>query len=454
MKPIAGSVPSFASTSEQGVVPATLSVAGADRHLSEMPSISRAGTIRAFGFVLAASIVLSAAGALPAAEQLYGPLSPTDPELSRAGDFIVGVQTLAMEWTTPFPEAALGESPRRELRLEIWYPTETSPLPDPAVYVNETRSEKRFVIQGTAYRDVPVASGTFPLVVLSHGYTGYRTLMFYLGEHLASHGYIVAAPDHPGSTNEDIDSRNVDTRRAGFPDTLVHRARDQQRLLEWFAQPRNDIARRADVSSAGLIGYSMGGYGALNAVGGCYRFDSELMRALDLPDSLRAVFEFCNAGRDEPDPRWKAVVAMAPWGQLQRIHDPDSLAGIRVPTLFVVGEEDPLSGYRPGVGDLFDAMTKSTRFLLLYENAGHNIAPHPAPTAAYDTLDSVGHYREAAWDTQTINRINKHIVLAFLDCHVKKRAAACAMLPGYDAWPGFVDSWHRGLRFERARPDH
>jgi len=411
------------------------------------------------GFVLAASIVLSVAGALSAAEKLYGPRSPTDPELSRFGDFSVGVRTAAMQWNTPHPEVTLDGSSLRELRLEIWYPAATSDRAEPAGYANETRSGKPFVIEGSAFRDVPIASGSFPLIVLSHGYTGYRTLMFYLGEHLASHGYIVAAPDHPGSTNEDIDSRNPDTRRAGFPDTLVHRARDQQRLLEWFAQSGNDTARRADISSAGLIGYSMGGYGALNVVGGCYRFDSELMRALDLPEARRAVFEFCNAGRDEPDPRWKAVVAMAPWGQLQRIHDPESLAGIRVPTLFVVGEEDPLSGYRPGVGDLFDAMTGSPRALLLYENAGHNIAPHPAPTVAYDTLDSVGHYREAAWETQTINRINQHIVLAFLDCHLKKRAAACAMLPrgdasGDDAWPGFVDGWHRGLQFERARPAH
>ncbi|MDZ7869236.1 MAG: hypothetical protein U5L02_08540 [Rheinheimera sp.] len=47
---------------------------------------------------------------------------------------------------------------------------------------------------GTAFRDAAPAAGTgqLPVVVISHGYTGYRSLMFYLAEHLASHGYIVA----------------------------------------------------------------------------------------------------------------------------------------------------------------------------------------------------------------------------------------------------------------------
>jgi len=395
-----------------------------------------------------------------AAEQLYGPRSPTDPTLSQLGEHAIGVHTRSMTWTTPFGALSLAQTPSRELRLEIWYPAVPESGAARAVYVDQTRSEKPFRLQGRAFRDAPPADGVFPLVVLSHGYTGYRTIMFYLGEHLASHGYMVVAPDHPGSTNAEIDSRDPELRRAGFPDTLIHRARDQQQVLEWFAKARNEseIAHHADSNTAALIGYSMGGYGGLNTVGGCYRFEPDLMGALGLPDSLREHFEFCNAGRTRPDPRWKALVALAPWGQLQGIHDLEALARVKVPALFIAGDEDPLSGFRPGVGELFDAMTSSPRYLLLYKNAGHNIAPHPAPRVAYDTLDSVGHYREAAWDTQTINRVNQHFVLAFLDCHVRQRADACNWLPeqGRDfqeqktRWPGFAEGWRRGLRFFRS----
>ena len=64
-------------------------------------------------------------------------------------------------------------------------------------------------------------------------------------------------------------------------------------------------------------------------------------------------------GNFEPDPRIKAVVAFAPWGAeaaLTAIGVPDlsffgadGLEGLRVPTLFVVGDQDDVAGYEGGV---------------------------------------------------------------------------------------------------------
>ncbi len=44
-------------------------------------------------------------------------------------------------------------------------------------------------------RGVPVAEGTFPLVVFSHGYAGFRDQSSFLTAWLASWGFVVAAPD-------------------------------------------------------------------------------------------------------------------------------------------------------------------------------------------------------------------------------------------------------------------
>lgn len=415
-----------------------------------------------YGAWLLALITALATGA-GAAEALYGPLSPTQPLLSRPGQHAVGVRTLELRNPDRLePGSRLREGDRR-ITVEAWYPIRAgSDLPR-ASYVNETRSEKPFRIAGQAFRDAPpLASGDYPLVVLSHGYTGYRTIMFYLGEHLASHGYVVAAPDHPFSTNESVDSQGA--RRAGFPDTLFHRARDQQFILEWFARGEGVPANVTDTERASVIGYSMGGYGAINVIGGCYRFTRDQLTQLNIPGELLRDFNSCNAGRPKADHRWTAMVAIAPWGQIQGVHDTESLAKLTVPSLFIVGEQDHLSGYSPGVRDLFDAMRSSRRYLLVYENARHNVAPHPAPTAAYDTLDSVGHYLEPNWDTRHLNRINQHMVLAFLDCIVKGDEGACRYLPqrtraqqGHHCgngreppWPGFADGWSTGMRFYRA----
>ena len=62
---------------------------------------------------------------------------------------------------------------------------------------------------GASARDIGVtvryptdAAGPRPLIVYSHGFTGNRTEMAYLLEHLASHGNVVAALDFPLTTTE------------------------------------------------------------------------------------------------------------------------------------------------------------------------------------------------------------------------------------------------------------
>lgn len=397
------------------------------------------------------------------AEELYGPPSPTHPVLSRPGDNPVGVRTLELRNPDPVDIGTTSRESERRITVEVWYPAAVDADAGRASYVNETRSETPFRIAGRAFRDAPARnSDDYPLVVLSHGYTGYRTLMFYLGEHLASHGYVVAAPDHPLSTNASVDSHNA--RRAGFPSTLFHRARDQQFILEWFAREQGVPAVITDTAKATIIGYSMGGYGAINTVGGCYRFTRGMLEQMNISPDLLESFNSCNAGRPETDPRWAAMVGISSWGQVQRVHDVDALAAITVPALFIVGDQDHLSGYSPGVKDLFDGMRASQRYMLVYENARHNVAPHPAPTAAYDTLDSVGHYLESNWDTRHLNRINQHMILAFLDCVIKDRDKACRYLPRRiharqgrlengekeQPWPGFADGWATGMRFYRA----
>ena len=97
------------------------------------------------------------------------------------------------------------------------------------------------------------AVGKYPLVVLSHGYTGYRTLMFYLAEHLASHGYIVAGIDHTDSTNAEINLKTAPF--AGFVSTLLNRYRDQQFVLDQLRREPKLTDDRLDCDKAAAVGY-------------------------------------------------------------------------------------------------------------------------------------------------------------------------------------------------------
>ena len=140
-------------------------------------------------------------------------------------------------------------------------------------------------LHGQAVRDAaPLASESpFPLVIISHGYPGNRYLMSHLGENLASKGFVTVSIDHKDSTYDD---------QKPFASTLYNRAFDDLFVLnemDRLGKPGSGsfLGGRLDASRTGLVGYSMGGYGAVNVVGGGYSKASETINGAP-PNKLLA----------------------------------------------------------------------------------------------------------------------------------------------------------------------
>ena len=167
------------------------------------------------------------------------------------------------------------------------------------------------------------AGGAFPLVIISHGYPGNRYLMSHLGENLASKGYVVASIDHKDSTYEDQKS---------FASTLYNRPFDQLFVLNELARmgkagSGSFLSTLVDDSRVGLVGYSMGGYGVVNVVGGGYSKASETL-ALSPPNRLLAERGAANPDyQKSADARIKAAIAIAPWGMPTGFWDAEGLEG-------------------------------------------------------------------------------------------------------------------------------
>tara|TARA_R110002033_G_scaffold23775_3_gene56091 strand:- start:7011 stop:8354 length:1344 start_codon:yes stop_codon:yes gene_type:complete len=412
----------------------------------------------------------------PQPEQLYPAVLPKDamPELAQVGLYQVGVKTINLVNKKQFNPGTQSIEDRK-LTVEVWYPTnKTTNITPKAVYLNETRLGLPFALQGNATRDAEVNNLTgqpFPLVVLSHGYTGYRTIMFYLAEHLASHGYIVAALDHTDSTNVEVDIVNAPF--SGFFSTLLNRSRDQQFALDYFTNTDNFVSNIIDKKRAGLVGYSMGGYGAVNTVGGCYQFNQQTAATFtgskdtNVINGAIALLNTCAGGQTAPakvDPKWKAMIAMAPWGGNYQLFNAESLASITTPTLFVSGDLDDISGYK-GIQSLYQQTGSDHTYMLTYHNARHNIAPHPAPQVAYQNEIDLGHYFEPSWSNVQLNTINKHFALAMMDCHVKNQQDKCAYLNlngqsneqdaqgnPTPAWNGFAHRYATGMSWDMKKP--
>jgi predicted dienelactone hydrolase len=244
--------------------------------------------------------------------------------------------------------------------------------------------------------------------------------MTYLTENLASKGYIVVAIDHTESTFRDA---------AGFASTLLNRSKDILFILNQMAQLNaNDpiFKRRIDVNNTGLIGYSMGGYGVLNAAGAGYSDGSVKMFTMlsGGSDALKERTGSNDSYQKSLDPRIKAVVAFAPWGMERGVWDSISLKGLKVPTFFIAGDQDDISGYEKGVKAIYEGAKNAERYLLVYHNARHNVAPNPAPPESLQTglhIDEYYRYAEPSWDQRKINNINQHFVTAFMGQMLKKQ---------------------------------
>jgi len=96
----------------------------------------------------------------------------------------------------------------------------------------------------------------------------------------------------------------------------------------------------------------------------------------------------------------------------------------------VLAVTDSISGYSPGVRNIFEASVNAPRYLLTYENAGHNAgAPIPSPKEMFGMKCGDGtwtcseHYTDPVWDNVRMNNIAQHFVTAFLAKHLRNDAS-------------------------------
>ncbi len=261
------------------------------------------------------------------------------------GTFEVG--TFSLHLVDESRMEVLGERPGgpRELMVQVFYPAEpaddaeTGPwiedLPAVGAALAELVDVPSFSFDHLSltdthtYPDAPVseAVASFPVVIYSHGWRGFRTINLNQAETLASEGYVVVTIDHayisamtvfPGGREAPADlsalpdedtigttafleagGRLIDT-MVGDLDFVVDELEDINRGRRSTA-----LAQRLDISRLGMFGHSLGG---------------------------GAVVAFCAT-----DFRCQAGIGFDPW--VEPVSDAIIAQGLRVPFAFVRSEE-------------------------------------------------------------------------------------------------------------------
>ena len=229
------------------------------------------------------------------------------------------------------------------------------------------------------------------LILVSHGTGGNELAHHNLATRLAAEGYLVAAVRHPGDNWQD---RSMITSGRYFGE----RPRQISRVLDaLLASP--EWGARIPAGRIGALGHSAGGYTVLALAGA----QAEPARAAQHCRSVQDDPGFCSLAKGPaapaagsaqpaatrsapvldgalvsvPDPRIRAVVALAP---MAVVLTPESLKAVNVPVLLRVAEQDAV---------------------LTGKYHGGHVAAN-LPTAQAGTVPGAGHFAFMAQPAQSL----------------------------------------------------
>jgi predicted dienelactone hydrolase len=179
---------------------------------------------------------------------------------------------------------------------------------------------------GTIYYPTDTSAGTFGAVSIAPGYTNSKSAVAWLGPRIASQGFVVIV----------IDTLSV----YDYPD-----ARGTQLLAALdYLTGTSAVRTRIDATRLGVMGYSMGGGGALSAS----RTRSSL----------------------------QAAVPLAPW------HSTKSWSTDKVPTLIFGGESDTTAPVSSHAEPFYTSLGSTDKAYLELNNATHSAPTSPNVTIA------------------------------------------------------------------------
>lgn len=224
----------------------------------------------------------------------------------------------------------------RTLPVDVWYPAVadgSAPSAYDLVFAQ--------IVSDVALDAPPVAPRAFPMLVFSHGNDGIRFQSYFLCEQLASHGFVVVAPDHVGNTAAD----------ALLPSPPPFEVRDRpldvslviDAMLGRAGDPADVFHGRVDPFRIGVLGHSFGGFTTLAVASGF----------ADVP----------------ADPRVSAILPISPATGLL---DDAALASIELPILVLGGTSDTIVPLDPNNVRAFEETAGRPRWRVDIEKAGHN----------------------------------------------------------------------------------
>jgi hypothetical protein len=329
-----------------------------------------------------ALVALALAAALPALLPIPQLPTPTGP-------YAVGTVTWEfVDNSRTDPYAPDPTTPRR-LMAQAWYPAAPQSRGDTTPWINDAPIIAPAIAQSLhlpsffldhvalahthshAGADPVADPRTFPVLLFSHGWTGFRQQSTFLMEELASHGYVVVAVEHTYGAITTV-----------FPDGTIARSNPAALPVDLPADQSHPAAQRLGDQWAGDLSFVLDRLTALNIADPDGRFtgrlDLERVGALGHSTGGGAALEFC--GRDA---RCRAVLGLDAY--MQPVSTGMLQHGLQAPLLALFSETWSSPANSALFEDVFQASPRATAQITITGTSHYDFSDMPAfsPLAPY-----------------------------------------------------------------------
>lgn len=289
------------------------------------------------------------------------PSTSMDIDLARTLQIAEQLQTLVSE--TDKAVAAVSAKSDTEARFQTALSIDNLPnLNRRGKFIAKKQTLKFFdVIRGRLLSTdiyLPNIPSSVPVIVISHGIGTDSSNFRYLANHLATNGFAVVVPNHPGSDTKQIKSLlNGSASEVAQAEEFINRPLDVKFVLDELEKLNNTDPRfnkRLNLEQVGVFGQSFGGYTALALAGA--KINSEKIgkdcsqKALKQTWNMSLLLQ-CRIGElqvNKPvkqynlyDERVKAVIAANPI--TSSIFGKTGLSQLKTPVMMVTSSEDTVA---------------------------------------------------------------------------------------------------------------
>ncbi|TGN63046.1 hypothetical protein EXE59_03110 [Nocardioides eburneiflavus] len=388
--------------------------------------------------------------------------------VGHAGSYLFGFDVPDVAGAAEPPDQAIGHAaagPHRvgvrrigadeaPVAMTAWYPAVDTAAEEPAMrysysltVLGPRATTALATYPGTARlgAEADLDGGPYPLVVLSAGFAITPDSYAWLAEHLASHGFVVVAPQHEETLNPSDLWRSAVDRPAAVAATRTY--------VKMAADPGGDLAGLVDPNTVGILGHSYGGYTALAAGGArvdpdaftasCDRARGDDDPIVFLCDALEPRIDDVAAASTTPPAPVDAIVSLA--GDAAMFGE-SGLAEVTAPLLVMGGTADRDSPFAWTSRLAFDSSSSPRKVEVALEGAEHFIFTGDCDRARRIVrLLRTGFCDDPGWDRERARAVVRHYVTAFLLAELTGAAKAEEALIAPEAPMGV------GVRSSRAQ---